>query len=72
VRIGKAVVLDGHVPEERADLPRDAREIAGEPAGEVDEVDALIEHLAAAGDGRIGAPFAVIAQSARRGRSGRA
>ena len=61
---GKAVVFDGPVPEEGADVAGDVGEIAEEPAGEVDEVDALVEHFAAAGDGGVAAPFLLHAEPA--------
>src|SRR5207245_61044 len=42
----------------------DLDEIAEEPAGQVDQVDALVQEFAAAGQGRVGAPFPVVAQAA--------
>lgn len=42
----------------------DARELTEIPAGEVDEVHALIDELAAAGELRVGAPLAVVALAA--------
>ena len=42
----------------------DAREVAQEPARQVDQVDALVDQLAAAGNGRIGAPFVLVAGTA--------
>ena len=40
------------------------RELAQEPARQIDEVNALVEQLAAAGDRRIGAPLLVVAEAA--------
>ena len=65
----EAVVLDRHLPEERRDVAAHLGEVAGEPASQVDQVDALVEQLAAAGDLRIGAPFAGRSRAGRRGRS---
>jgi hypothetical protein len=42
----------------------DDGELAEEPAGEVDEVDALVDQLAAAGERGVGAPLAVVAAAA--------
>ena len=39
----------------------DGGELAEKPAGEIDEVDALIDEFAAAGEGGIGTPLAVVA-----------
>ena len=60
----ETVVFDGHIPEVGAGAAADAGEIAEEPAGEVDEVGALVEQFAAAGKSRIGAPFALVAGTA--------
>src|SRR6185437_12028515 len=49
VRIDEAVNID---------------EIAEKPARQIDEMNALIEQFAAAGDGRIGTPFAVVTEAA--------
>src|SRR6476660_9333010 len=54
---GKAVVLDFPIPEEAGDVAGDIDEIAQEPARQVDQMDALVEHLSAAGDGALPAPF---------------
>ena len=42
----------------------DLAEVAEEPARQVDQMHALVEQLAAAGDGGIGPPFAVVAEPA--------
>ena len=44
--------------------PLDRRELAQEPACEVDEMHALIDEFAAAGELGIGAPLAVVADAA--------
>ena len=59
----EAVVFDFPVPEEAFDGALDVGELAEEPAGQVDEVDALVEHLAAAGDFLFAAPFGFHAES---------
>ncbi len=38
--------------------------VAEEPTRQVNQVNALIEQFAAAGDGRVGAPFLVVAKAA--------
>ena len=43
--------------------PRTLRKIAEEPAGEIDQVRALVDQFAAAGERRVGAPFAIVAGS---------
>src|SRR5205823_5014813 len=58
----EAIIFDRHIPEERADVAADLSEIAGEPARQVDQMHALVEHLAAAGDRWVGAPLALVAQ----------
>ena len=45
----KPVVLHGHGPEECPDVSLHIGEVPSEPAGKVDQVDALIEQLATAG-----------------------
>src|SRR5580658_2921448 len=60
----ESVIFHGHLPEEAGRAPGDAREVAQEPARQVDQVDALVEQLAAARNGRIRAPLALIAGAA--------
>ena len=60
----KGVVVDRHIPEGSGGVALDGGELAEEPAGEVDEMDALIDEFAAAGEGGIGAPLAVVALAA--------
>ena len=55
------VVVDLHVPEGRGGVALHSGEFAEEPAGEIDEMDALIDEFAAAGKDGIGAPLAVVA-----------
>ena len=62
--VEEGVIIDLHVPKIGGGVAFDGGEIAEEPAGEVDEVDALVDELAAAGEGGIGAPFAVVAAAA--------
>ena len=49
------VVLDLHVPERGAQLAELEVHVAGQEAGEVDEVDPLVDQLAPAGDRRVDA-----------------
>ena len=44
-------------------MTSDFAEVAQVPAGEVDEMYALVEQLAAAGQGGVGPPFAVVADA---------
>jgi hypothetical protein len=64
LEVAEAVVLDFPVPEEAFDGALNLRELAEEPAGEVDEVDALVEHLAAAGDVPLPPPLLLHAEPA--------
>ena len=57
----EGVVIDLHIPKRRGGVALDGGKIAEEPAGEVDEMDTLIDEFAAAGEGGIGAPLAVVA-----------
>lgn len=59
--VEEGVVIDLHVPEVGGGVACDGGEIAEEPAGEVDEVNALVDEFTAAGEGGIGAPLAVVA-----------
>src|ERR1019366_3344737 len=57
----EGVVVDRHLPEERGHLTVHARELLAQiPAREVDEVDALVDELAAPRDRRIGAPLLLV------------
>ena len=51
------VVFDFPVPEKPGEVAGDFGEIAQKPAREVDQVDALVEHLAAAGDPPVAPPL---------------
>src|SRR5690606_27801573 len=59
----EGVAVDGHVPEVGGGKPLDGRERSEEPAGEIDQVDALIDELTAARPRAIGAPFPVVADA---------
>ena len=54
-------VVDRQVPEIGRCETLDVGEVAQEPAGEVDQVWSLVDELAAAGQGRVGAPFPIVA-----------
>ena len=41
-----------------------SNEVTEEPAGQVDEMDALVDEFTAAGEGGIGTPFLLVAQPA--------
>ena len=58
------VVLHLHRPERGAEVAERERDVAGEEAREVDEVDALVDELSAARHLGVGAPFALVAESA--------
>src|SRR5579862_2539590 len=60
----EGVVFHRHLPIEVGNLAADLGDVTKEPSGQVDQVNALIEQLAAAGKGGIGAPFLFVAKSA--------
>ena len=59
----EAVVLHRHVPEKRVREAFDARELAEEPARQVDQMHPLVEQFATARAQRLRAPFALVAES---------
>ena len=60
----KRVVIHGHFPEIGGDVACHGGEVAEENAGEVNEVDALVNEFAAAGELGVGAPFFFVAEAA--------
>ena len=60
----EGVIVDLHVPKRRGGVALDRREISEEPAGQIDQMHALVDEFAAAGERGIGAPFAVVAFAA--------
>src|SRR5205814_3413048 len=59
----KGVVVDRHLPEIRVSKSLDAREVAEEPARQVDQMDPLIDELATPGQVRIGPPLRFVPDS---------
>lgn len=57
------VVVDLHVPEGRGGVALHSGKFSEEPAGEIDEMDALIDEFATAGKDGIGAPLAIVAHA---------
>ena len=60
----EGVIVDLHVPKRRGGVALDRREISEEPAGQIDQMHALVDEFAAAGERGIGAPLAVVAFAA--------
>src|SRR6266516_3103931 len=57
------IVLNRHLPEKGADIAADLSEVAREPACQVDQVNALVEHLTTAGDSGVRAPLVLVPQA---------
>src|ERR1035438_29435 len=60
----ESVIFDRHFPEVTGRAAGDAREVAQEPARQVDQVYALVQQFAAARGARIGSPLALVAGTA--------
>jgi hypothetical protein len=58
---GEGIVFDLHLPVGRPGDAENLLEVSHQPAHEVDHVHALVEELAAAAQGPVGAPFLVVA-----------
>ena len=59
----EAVVVGRHVPEQRRHRRIVDGEVAEKPARQVDQVRALVDQLAAARNGRLAAPFLLVADA---------